>query len=171
MSTKTEQNIFIIALMTTHSKRLNSLTKKHISQQYPNSGLHAKKFVRITLFEAIDLAETLSKRTDIEEWLFETVKKHVNVAMQEIIKAASYFDICHSILDNSIPRNFPPDLVAQLSREDREVISLYYTQQNTIEKISQILSVEEYAVKSRIFFTRGHLVKLMKKESSNTDQE
>lgn len=75
----------------------------------------------------------------------------------EIRKAALLFDQNAFIFDNSVPRNLPPELVARLDEEDRNIISLYYTQGNSIEQIARILGVSDTVVKYRLFYARGKL--------------
>ena len=132
----------------------------------------AEELISDVFFDVWQQAGRFEGRSAVETWLLSIAR----------FKALSHLRRRpHEELDEEIAESLgdetdTPEVIVQkadkaeklkaclkaLSREHREVVDLVYYHERSVEEVSQILSIPENTVKTRMFYARKRLAELLK---------
>ncbi|HLH98483.1 MAG TPA: sigma-70 family RNA polymerase sigma factor [Xanthobacteraceae bacterium] len=117
-------------------------------------------------------AASFQSRCEVTTWLL-TIARHKAISLlrrhSEAQLTDAIADIAHdpgpnpeTIMEQEDRRKLMRGFLAQLSPLHREVLDLVYYHEKSIEEVAQIVEAPVGTVKTRMFYARNHLAKLIR---------
>jgi RNA polymerase sigma-70 factor (ECF subfamily) len=126
-------------------------------------------------------ADSFKAQCQVTTWLLAIARHQAVSALRRRSEAQLDTDMAASIADPSdnaetlLDRQDRSKIVraclTQLSPAHREIIDLVYYHEKSVEEVARIVGVPRSTVKTRMFYARSHLAKLLKRAGLNGPKE
>ena len=123
----------------------------------------------------LDVWRTASQfegRSQVSTWLLSIARfkaltalrqrKHEDIDQDDVMQIADQADTPEASLDRSRTSAILRACVAKLSPAHREIISLVYYHEKSVEEVAQLVGIPAATVKTRMFYARKQLAELLK---------
>jgi RNA polymerase sigma-70 factor (ECF subfamily) len=132
----------------------------------------AEEIVSETFLNVWQHAGTFQAKCQVSTWLLaiarhkavSVLRRHSEAQVDGDMAAtiADPSDDAETILDREDRSKLIRKCLTQLSPLHREIIDLVYYHEKSVEEVSQIVGVPKSTVKTRMFYARSHMAKLLK---------
>ena len=122
----------------------------------------------------LDVWRTASQfegRSQVSTWLLSIARfkaltalrqrRHEDIEQEDVLEIADEADTPEASLDRNNTSAILRACVAKLSPAHREIINLVYYHHKSIQEIAGIVGIPEGTVKTRMFYARKHLARLL----------
>ena len=123
----------------------------------------------------LDVWRTASQfegRSQVSTWLLSIARfkaltalrqrKHEDIDQDDVMQIADQADTPEASLDRSRTSAILRACVAKLSPAHREIVSLVYYHEKSVEEVAQLIGIPASTVKTRMFYARKQLAELLK---------
>ena len=123
----------------------------------------------------LDVWRTASQfegRSQVSTWLLSIARfkaltalrqrKHEDIDQDDVMQIADQADTPEASLDRSRTSAILRACVAKLSPAHREIVSLVYYHEKSVEEVAQLVGIPASTVKTRMFYARKQLAELLK---------
>ena len=123
----------------------------------------------------LDVWRTASQfegRSQVSTWLLSIARfkaltalrqrKHEDIDQDDVMQIADQADTPEASLDRSRTSAILRACVAKLSPAHREIVSLVYYHEKSVEEVAQLVGIPAATVKTRMFYARKQLAELLK---------
>ncbi len=123
----------------------------------------------------LDVWRTASQfegRSQVSTWLLSIARfkaltalrqrKHEDIDQEDVMQIADQADTPEASLDRSRTSAILRACVAKLSPAHREIISLVYYHEKSVEEVAALIGIPASTVKTRMFYARKQLAELLK---------
>ena len=123
----------------------------------------------------LDVWRTASQfegRSQVSTWLLSIARfkaltalrqrKHEDIDQDDVMQIADQADTPEAALDRSRTSAILRACVAKLSPAHREIVSLVYYHEKSVEEVAQLIGIPPSTVKTRMFYARKQLAELLK---------
>ena len=111
-------------------------------------------------------------RSQVSTWLLSIARfkaltalrqrKHEDIEQDDVMEIADPSDTPEASLDRSRTSAILRACVAKLSPAHREIVSLVYYHEKSVEEVAQLVGIPASTVKTRMFYARKQLAELLK---------
>ena len=123
----------------------------------------------------LDVWRTASQfegRSQVSTWLLSIARfkaltalrqrKHEDIDQDDVMQIADQADTPEASLDRSRTSAILRACVAKLSPAHREIVSLVYYHEKSVEEVAQLIGIPASTVKTRMFYARKQLAELLR---------
>jgi RNA polymerase sigma-70 factor (ECF subfamily) len=123
----------------------------------------------------LDVWRTASQfegRSQVSTWLLSIARfkaltalrqrKHEDIDQDDVMQIADQADTPEASLDRNRTGAILRACVAKLSPAHREIVSLVYYHEKSVEEVAQLIGIPASTVKTRMFYARKQLAELLK---------
>jgi RNA polymerase sigma-70 factor (ECF subfamily) len=89
-------------------------------------------------------------------------RRHEDIEQDEVMQIADTNETPEAAMDRNQTGSTLRKAIAQLSPAHREIIDLVYYHEKSVEEVGQIIGIPQATVKTRMFYARKHLARLLK---------
>jgi len=89
-------------------------------------------------------------------------RKHEDIDQDDVMQIADQADTPEASLDRGRTSAILRACVAKLSPAHREIVSLVYYHEKSVEEVAQLVGIPAATVKTRMFYARKQLAELLK---------
>jgi RNA polymerase sigma-70 factor (ECF subfamily) len=117
-------------------------------------------------------ASQFEGRSQVSTWLLSIARfkaltalrqrKHEDIDQDDVMQIADQSDTPEASLDRSRTSAILRACVAKLSPAHREIVSLVYYHEKSVEEVAQLIGIPAATVKTRMFYARKQLAELLK---------
>ena len=117
-------------------------------------------------------ASQFEGRSQVSTWLLSIARfkaltalrqrKHEDIDQDDVMQIADQADTPEASLDRSRTSAILRACVAKLSPAHREIVSLVYYHEKSVEEVAQLIGIPAATVKTRMFYARKQLAELLK---------
>jgi RNA polymerase sigma-70 factor, ECF subfamily len=135
-------------------------------------GTAAEDLVSQVFLDVWRTAGQFEGRSQVSTWLLSIARfkaltalrqrKHEDIDQDEVVEIADQADTPEAALDRSKTSAILRACVAKLSPAHREIVSLVYYHEKSVEEVAALLGIPASTVKTRMFYARKQLAELLK---------
>lgn len=117
-------------------------------------------------------ASQFEGRSQVSTWLLSIARfkaltalrqrKHEDIDQDDVMQIADHADTPEASLDRSRTSAILRACVAKLSPAHREIVSLVYYHEKSVEEVAQLIGIPAATVKTRMFYARKQLAEFLK---------
>jgi RNA polymerase sigma-70 factor (ECF subfamily) len=117
-------------------------------------------------------ASQFEGRSQVSTWLLSIARfkaltalrqrKHEDIDQDDVMQIADHADTPEASLDRSRTSAILRACVAKLSPAHREIVSLVYYHEKSVEEVAQLIGIPASTVKTRMFYARKQLAEFLK---------
>ena len=117
-------------------------------------------------------AKQFEGRSQVSTWLLSIARfkaltalrqrRFEDIDQDEVREIADDADTPETSLERATTSAILRACVAKLSPAHREIITLIYSQEKSVEEVGQIIGIPQSTVKTRMFYARKHLAELLR---------
>lgn len=117
-------------------------------------------------------ASQFEGRSQVSTWLLSIARfkaltalrqrKHEDIDQDDVMQIADQADTPEASLDRSRTSAILRACVARLSPAHREIVSLVYYHEKSVEEVAQLIGIPAATVKTRMFYARKQLAEFLK---------
>lgn len=117
-------------------------------------------------------ASQFEGRSQVSTWLLSIARfkaltalrqrKHEDIDQDDVMQIADHADTPEASLDRSRTSAILRACVARLSPAHREIVSLVYYHEKSVEEVAQLIGIPAATVKTRMFYARKQLAEFLK---------
>jgi RNA polymerase sigma-70 factor (ECF subfamily) len=117
-------------------------------------------------------ASQFEGRSQVSTWLLSIARfkaltalrqrKHEDIDQDDVMQIADQADTPEASLDRSRTSAILRACVAKLSPAHREIVSLVYYHEKSVEEVAQLIGIPAATVKTRMFYARKQLAEFLK---------
>jgi RNA polymerase sigma-70 factor (ECF subfamily) len=131
----------------------------------------AEDLVSLVFLDVWRSANRFESRSRVTTWLLQIARfkaigflrqrTYQNIDRDDVAGIADDRDTPEAALDRKETNSILHTCINKLSQAHREIIDLFYFRDKSVAEISEIIGIPRATVKSRTFFARKHLVKIL----------
>ena len=132
----------------------------------------AEDLVSLVFLDVWRTASQFEGRSQVSTWLLSIARfkaltalrqrKHEDIDQDDVMQIADQADTPEASLDRSRTSAILRACVAKLSPAHREIVSLVYYHEKSVEEVAQLVGIPASTVKTRMFYARKQLAELLK---------